>query len=241
MTAREIYEVVTTEIVMSLSIEQSIATHKIMASAYPLGEKEYYKKVMFDITQELKDTKFFFEWANNKFGYIFGEDGKEPMNFTMMDEVAKLLLDDCKEDEVFGFIKGWYIEFIPQYLVYHRLSELTKEDDLSKYIRCGLESEYKKIESQLIQNGYIENGLWVGKFVELQELCALLLLCNYFRQDIQHKESNGNIDGTKIREFCKVRFGVDLKQHFQCKRLKEAIDRIRCNNRRLKNINIKPQ
>lgn len=220
-----------------------------LAKKYPLGAIEYYKKELFVLLEQAPQGMLWSMWEGSNFGCIFGELDPNNSIFVPLDITREFLAkkDKLTHEEMDIFLEEEFIDFFPIYIRYHALNELLEEEELQtnwhQFLRPNknVVEEFRKIESQLIQNGYVENGVWIGKSVELQELCALLLLHNYFRQDIQHKESNGSVDGVKIREFCRIKFGVDLEQHFQSKRLEEIIDRVKHNNRRLKNINIKPQ
>lgn len=207
---------------------------------------------MWDIQQELSTHTFFNSWASCGYGRMFGENGANANVFDwidhwMQEEGLKQMSKGYNLDQLWELRKGTeeryanlFRSFLLGYVCYHWLNEqLNDAINKSEWSKC-LRSDskiikaYFAIEEQLYEQGYIKDGCWVKSITALQELLGTLRENRYFQNDIQ--------GGASLHNFVQARFKVDKKD--LCRLEKNKIDDIMAKikrNRRLKNINIKPQ
>lgn len=267
MTAREIFNQCLEEQLFGTYVNIEIKKHRNLAKAHPKGEIHYYRQAMWDIQQELSTHTFFNSWASCGYGRMFGENGANANVFDWVDhwmqkEGLKQMSEGFSLDQLWVLRKGTeeryadlFRSFLPDYVCFHwldeQLNDAINNSEWSKCLRSDSKiiKAYFAIEEQLYEQGYIKDGCWNGGFEELEELFARLIANYYFSNDIAYIDKNAvnekkkwRIQGKKLKAFCKARYNFDCGEHLQQERLRSAMeDYFKYNNRRLKNINIKPQ
>lgn len=267
MTAREIFNQCVEEQLFGTCVNIEIKKHSNLAKAHPKGEIHYYRQAMWDIQQDLSTHTLFNSWASCGYGRMFGENGVNANVFDWVDswmqeeyqEFGTLGLNEEAIQKLYEGTEKRYADlfrsFLPDYVCFHWLNEqfndAINKSEWSKCLRSDSKiiKAYLAIEEELYEQGYIKDGCWSGGFEELEELFARLIANYYFSDDIADIDKNAvnekkkwRIQGKKLKAFCKARYNFDCGEHLQQERLRSAMeDYFKYNNRRLKNINIKPQ
>lgn len=267
MTAREIYQQCIDDSLYKTFVDIEIKKRSNLAKVYPKGEIHYYRQAMWEIQQDLQNHTFFNGWASVGYGRMFGENGANANVFDWVDswiqneykEYDALKINDKARQDLYASADKRYAKLLNSFLVDYevfqwlneQLNDTINKSEWSKYLRSDSKiiKAYLSIEEELYEQRYIEDGCWIGGFEELEELFARLIANYYFRDDIAYIDKNAvnekkkwKIQGKKLKAFCKARYNFDCGEHLQQARVQEAIESyFKYNNRRLKNINIKPQ
>lgn len=252
MTAREIFNQCVEEQLFGTCINIEIKKHSNLAKAHPKGEIHYYRQVMWDIQQELSTHTLFNSWASCGYGRMFGENGANANVFDWIDHwMQKESLEQMSEgyslDQLWELRKcteeryaDLFRSFLPDYVCFHWLNEqLNNAINKSEWSKC-LRSDskiikaYLAIEEELYEQGYIKDGCWEKDIATLQELLGTLRDNRYFQNNIR--------GGKALHSLVQARFKVEDKDlcRLEEKRIDDIMAKIK-RNRRLKNINIKPQ
>lgn len=228
MTAQELYEKAISEPIYSTHIRVQLTKHLHLAPMYPLGEKAYYEKAMYDILQDLSINHFYTTWVNNGYKNIFEGDVAKNV-FAWVDDFIKNNSEEESEnpkvvaklrkiDE--NFYRKQFSEFSSSSTIYYwlqkRLNLLT--DAYSNYFasRKAL-NEYEKVENQLVEKGYYDYQKgWLNNVVTLQALIKKLYEHHYFSKIYTGKTSNPY---KGLYPFIESHFHINVGQNFERSRV----------------------
>ncbi len=231
MTAQELYESAINEPMYSTYIRIELTKHSQLAPMYPLGEKAYYEKAMYDILQSLSGNHFYTTWVNNGYKNIFEGDVAKNVFAWVDDFIKKFSREESEDPKVVAslreidedFYRKQFSEFSSSSTIYYwlqeRLNSLT--DAYSNYFasRKAL-NEYEKVENQLVEKGYYDHQKgWLKNVVTLQALIKKLHLLHYFSKTYTGKTSNPY---KGLYPFIENHFHINVGQNFEHRRMSKV-------------------